>query len=92
MMPWKMKIARQSEAPESKLSMSEDFVISALMQKHLAGSARPFGAGGSCKSVKKIRLEGSCESLAANIGPRNPAPPVMRMLLVTVIFVWMWIV
>lgn len=57
---------------------------------HLATSARFFGVGGSCKSAKKILFEGSCESLAAKMGPGNPAPLAMRMLFVAVLLVLGW--
>lgn len=61
--------------------MSDCEVRSAAVSSRLdVDDEIPAGLEGVRRSVKTTLLEGSCVNLAASMGPRNPAPPVIRML------------
>jgi hypothetical protein len=66
---------------ERSAVMSVWEVRSAAVSSRLdAEDGIPAGRGGVWRSVRTTLLEGSFVNLAASMGPRKPAPPVMRML------------
>lgn len=85
MMPWKRKMAFHCGRKERRRLMSSATVRLDAASSRFEASVTPAGCGGVCRSVSTTLLVPSLRSLAASIGPRKPAPPVMRMLFMVLI-------
>jgi hypothetical protein len=80
-MPWKRNMADHCGRRERSLEMSVGEVRSAAASSRLVlDDGIPAGLWGVWRSVRTTLLEESCVNFAASIGPRKPAPPVMRMV------------